>query len=170
MAKIKYVPASQLLLHDRRMLQLMVFVITNKLKGVTGEVEFLNIVGSPNKGNISAALKNGKQHFVIADVKRACEIFGADANFFFLENHVNMFRKGIIKTPFEMLLVAVQAVGLEMGAFTPLTEGQETEAQKLKRSVDMIEKEEKRKEAEAEKIRKIVEAEEHRKKTNFEWI
>ena len=149
MAKIKYVPASHLLLHDRRMLQLMVFVVDNKMKGVTGEVEFLNIVGSPNKGSISAALKKGKQHFVIADVKRACDIFGADANFFFLENHVNMFRTKVIKTPFEQLLVAVQAVGMEMGAFTPLTKEEEeeskTEAEKLRRSRDIIEKEEKRK-------------------------
>ena len=169
MAKIKYVPASHLLLHDRRMLQLMVFVVDNKMKGVTGEVEFLNTVGGPNKANVSSALKNGTQHFTIADIKRACDIFGVDANFFFLEKHTTMIYPKNKTTPFEMLLVAVQAVGTEMGAFTPL-EKEETEAQKLRRSVDMIKKEEKRKEVEAKERQKIVETEEKRKKANFDWI
>lgn len=156
MAKIIYAPESTLLLHNQRMLQVMRYVLSNKIKGIKTEGEFVERIASANKVNLLAAIKRGRQSFVIADIRKCCEIFGVDANFFILEGHLTMMRAKQTKTPFEQLLVAVQAVGLEMGAFTPLTkdevEESKTEAEKLRRS------------------REIIEAEEKRKKENFEFI
>ena len=161
-----------LLLHDKRMFQLLAYVINNKVKGITTDTEFLDRVGGDtSKSHNIGKLKSGTQHFVIADIKRACEIFNVDANFFFLEGHFTMMLPKKTKSPFEQLLVAVQAIGMEIGAFTPLEKEEiETEAIKLKRSRDIIEAEEKKKTEAEEKRRKIIEAEELRKKTNFEWI
>ena len=171
MAKLNYVPEKTLLLHDRRMLLFMVYAVNNNYMGVKGEYHFLEMVsGSTSKGGNIMKLKKGTHHFVIADIKRCCEKFGTDANYFFLEGHLNMFRQKVIKPPFEQLLAAVQAVGMEMGAFTPLVEEEETEAQKLKRSLDIIEAEKKRKIIEAKENKKVADNEAKRKKKDFEWV
>ena len=149
MAKVKTVPESTLLLHNQRMLQVMRYIVDNKIKGVRTEKDFFDKVGGVNKFAVSGAIKSGKQSFVIADLNRCCEIFGVDANFLILQGHLTMMRPKTTKSPFEQLLVAVQAVGMEMDAFTKL---EETEAEKLRKSRD------------------IIEAREKEKKENFEFI
>ena len=73
------------------MFELMKFVCDNGLNNVTTQKDFLLSIGYNNYQNISN-VKNGQHDFRLEHFMAACEVYEADANFFFTSKHSKMFR------------------------------------------------------------------------------
>ena len=137
MDKSKFVPEETLLLHNRRMLQVMRYVIFNRIEGIDSETKFIVRIANVTKRNNLHLIYKGKQSFVAADMQMCCTIFGIDGNFLLVESHLNMLRPGVQFTPYEQLLAAVHAAGISMGAVD--RKKPESEGDKLRRSIKIIE-------------------------------
>lgn len=144
-------PNLALLLHNRRMFDVMRWAISGNVRGIKDLTGFFREIKSEEKIKNITNLKNGKTGFTVEDITNCCKVFGIDANFFFVETHTVMMRPKIKTSPFQQLLQAVQRIGVETGAFDEQPE-EETEAVKLART------------------KAKIEAEEKRKKDNFEYI
>lgn len=104
---------AKLLLPDKRMLELMDFVISNKVKGVGTKGAFFKSLGFVNAGNLSQ-IKKGLHSFRNEHLMKAVKVYNVDANFFLDETHYAMLKVNEKKTPLQLLNEAVKVVSLAL--------------------------------------------------------
>lgn len=114
-------------IYTERMFTFLQYLVDNKINGIQNMVQALASIGytSNNKTN----LRKGGQGFRIIYYQNACDIYGADMNFFFVKSHLQMFRDEVKQTPIHKLKEAVMLVRMEL-------EGNKTENRKVNKQVN----------------------------------
>lgn len=80
----------KLKLHNQRMLELIDFIVRNRVNRCNDLDQCLKAIGYTSKTNYYEILK-GKKGFTQAHIQRICEFYGADANFIHRQEHTGMF-------------------------------------------------------------------------------
>jgi hypothetical protein len=105
--------ADKLFISDNRMLQLMRYVFSVKLKGVSTQKEFCDIIGM-NKTSIKD-VKSGIRGFTREQMYNAGKHFGVDMNWIFgFTNEMFPEESLKIKKPLELLKYAVSRIESEI--------------------------------------------------------
>lgn len=94
---------------DKRMLQFMDFVVHNRIKKVESDRQFLQSIGYTNSNNIGL-IRNGHQSFRLEHVLQTIQLYGPDANFFFVRSHNKIFADKKSLPPLLALKEAVAVV------------------------------------------------------------
>lgn len=102
---------------DKRMLQFMDFVVHNQIKKVDSDRKFLQSIGYTNSNNIRL-IRNGHQSFRLEHVLKTIQLYGPDANFFFVKNHHQIFNN---KEKIKPLMVLKEAVSIVESHIESLT-------------------------------------------------
>lgn len=108
--------AVEIFITDKRVLQLMEFVISNHIKGITTQRDFLKIAGM--HPTVLAKIRKGIQGFTVKHIRIFSEYFDANLNwiFGFEPNMMNNNKSKINHNPkpLEMMKEALFALELEM--------------------------------------------------------
>lgn len=98
--------AKKLFISDEMMLRLMKFCIDNKIKGVQTQKDFLLMIDFPSPNNVKY-IREGTNSFQKEHIKKACDVFGIDANYFYRQGH-QMYFEGKKISPIIMIKQALE--------------------------------------------------------------
>ena len=100
-------------IYNERMLNVMEFIVTNKINNVSSNTEFLNSINYPNENNIGK-IRKGTQGFRQEHMLIVQKIYNVDMNFIFNKDFTEMFLKSGNVSAYHRLLEAVHMIGLEI--------------------------------------------------------
>lgn len=109
--RIEPIPDTFKTLADERVLEVMNYVLSNAINGVTMKTQFLRSIKYGNTSNLQAVIK-GTQSFKNEHLEALCAIYKVDANFLFVKKYNNMFLQESKGTPMDRLKIAVKEVEL----------------------------------------------------------
>lgn len=115
--KKKKAPAKiePLSLCNQRMLLLMEFIISNRINNVRSKEGFFRSIGLKSAANYTA-ISRGKQSFPSNAVHVAIHVYGLDANYFFYEDHLEMYKSGKEMSAIQQLQAATNRAVKELAA------------------------------------------------------
>ncbi len=94
---------------DSRIIEVMYFVIANRIKEISDEANFLKSIGYNSWRNLQL-IKKGTQHFQVEHIQNLCTIYGVSADFLLNKNFNKMFVDLGNESPMFRLKVAAKEV------------------------------------------------------------
>ena len=94
---------------DFRIMEVMQFVIANRIKEISDEANFLKSIGYNSWRNL-ALIRKGVQHFQIEHIVNTCTVYNVSADFLLNKNCHKMFIDLGNETPMFRLKVAAKEV------------------------------------------------------------
>lgn len=113
MPKISLTNQAPKRLADKRILEVMDFVVANKIQGIPNETTFLKSIGYNHPKNI-ALIKTQVQSFQVEHLQNVCTIFSVKADFLLNDACNTMFTDLDKTTPLHRLKVAVKELDIFM--------------------------------------------------------
>ena len=94
---------------NRRILEVMNFVVANNLNSIPDETNFLKSIGYSSPKNVTG-IKSGILSFQMTHVENTCSVYGVSADFLLNEKIHKMFLNQDKETPMFRLKVATKEV------------------------------------------------------------
>lgn len=98
-------------LADLRILEVMDFVVTNKINSIKNETQFLKSIGYNNTTNLQL-IKNQIQSFQIEHLQNVCTVYNINADFLLNANCSKMMRDLGNETPLFRLKVVTKELAM----------------------------------------------------------
>ena len=92
---------------NSRILQIMNYVIANKINDIEDETRFMKSIGYDNVSNLSS-IKRGIQSFQLNHINNLCELYNISADFLLNKNCHTMFLDIEKYNPMERLKIATK--------------------------------------------------------------
>jgi len=93
---------------DQRILNVMDFVVKNRIQGVKSEKDFL--ISIDYSMGYAVNVKKGQQSFRCKHAAKIVEVYGVDANYLLKKSHLKMFPDENVLTPIDSLKSAVTTI------------------------------------------------------------